>query len=91
LPATLRRMLLSLRPFSDDNYDSCIWQYEPNFPTVRSATFRYTVRVFAKNLNMFMAVEAVQEVELSPGTTKAEAEKMISRQPWASRVVRSSL
>ena len=91
LPATLRRMLLSLRPFTAGNYDACIWQYEPNFPTVRSATFRYTVRVFAKNLNMFMAVEAIQEVELSPGTTKAEAEKMISKQPWASRVVRSSL
>ena len=91
LPATLRRMLLSLRPFTAGNYDACVWQYEPNFPTVRSATFRYTVRVFAKNLNMFMAVEAVQEVELSPGTTKAEAEKMISKQPWASRVVRSSL
>jgi hypothetical protein len=91
LPATLRRMLLSLRPFSVGNYEACIWRSEPHFPTTSSTSMEYIVRVFARNKSMFLAIEATQEIQLTAGTTEAQAKKMISTQPWASRVVRSSL
>ena len=91
LPATLRRMLLSLRPFSAGNYEACIWRSEPNFPTTSSTSMEYIVRVFARNKNAFLAIEATQEIQLTAGTTENQAKKMISKEPWASRVVRSSL
>ncbi len=81
LPSDLRKKLHAIK--AKKAYICDTTRHGPNFP----GKFSYTVEVATFNSTQFLAIVAVQEIEVHQGETQAAVEKRISSAPWTAKVI----
>ena len=81
LPSDLRKKLHAIK--AKKAYICDTTRFGPDFP----GKFSYTVEVATYNSTQFLAIAAVQEIEVHQGETQAAVEKRISSAPWTAKVI----